>query len=399
MQGKFKLMLFWRQAWTHYRWWIISVGMIVVVAGGIVAFVLHDNRPVSTGTNQSQQESEKDSESNATSPNKPTGDASKGTQTETNKTTPASGGQGGGTTGTAPNSGGGGAAGSCSGTAGTPGGTDSWGGCWPGSNNTGVPTGTSLLRVPLDATSGPGWSWNGTDQVMYITSSNAVISGVNVSGAIIATAAGVTIKNSKAAGIGMSGAARNTANPRLTIQDSEINCGNQLGSTGVGDINFTVLRVNIHGCENGFDADSDITITDSYIHDLFNSTVGDPHTDGLQSAVGSNITINHNVFYGFTTGCAYPNDGSCNGTSAVNVNNTPSGPISSNTTISKNLLAGGAYTLYCPAPSTVNFKVLDNHFSKVYSPNVGEYGPSSDCGGEIQSGNVIHETGQAIVLG
>jgi hypothetical protein len=58
--------------------------------------------------------------------------------------------------------------------------------------------------------------------------------------------------------------------------------------TGIGDRNLRVIRVDIHGCENGFDAASYITIKHSYIHDLwYNSTVGDPHTDGLQSGVGA----------------------------------------------------------------------------------------------------------------
>jgi hypothetical protein len=233
---------------------------------------------------------------------------------------------------------------------------------------------------------------------VYVTGTSTVVSGLDVAGGFYVTGAGSTIKNSKANAISVAGAARSTANPRLTIQDSEVNCGNQGGSTAIGDLNFTVIRVNIHGCENGFDVDSDASITDSYIHDLYNSIVGDPHTDGLQSAVGSNLTITHNVFYGFTTGCAYPNNGSCNGTSAININNNPSGPHSSNTLVNKNLFAGGAYALYCPKPSTINFQVLDNHFSRVYSPNVGEFGPASDCSDDTQAGNVIHETGQTLSL-
>ena len=107
----------------------------------------------------------------------------------------------------------------------------------------------------------------------------------------------------------------------------------------------------------------------------------------------------NNTFYGFTTGCVYPNDsGSCNGTSAINVFNANSGPAVHDTTISNNLLAGGAYTLYCPKVRTSNFHVTNNHFSRVYSPRVGEYGPSSDCSNEMLSGNVYHETGQPVTL-
>lgn len=256
---------------------------------------------------------------------------------------------------------------------------------YPDATCTGIPAGTALTTVSGDLT---------------VTTDNAVVSGKDVNGCIEVAAVGVTVKNSKAKCIETANStrARDPANPRLTIQDSEVDCGNKLGSTAIGDRNINVYRTNIHGCENGFDMDSDSIIQDSYIHDLFNSTVGDPHTDGLQSGVGSNLTINHNTFYGFDAGCKYPNNGSCNGTSAVNIFNAPSGPAVHDTTVSNNLLAGGAYTLYCPRVSTTNFKITNNHFSTIYSPHVGEYGPSSDCSNETQSGNVYQESGAPLNL-
>jgi len=256
---------------------------------------------------------------------------------------------------------------------------------YPDATCTGVPVGTSLTAVSGD---------------LEITTDNAVVSGKDVNGCIDVAAVGVTVKNSKAKCITTSNSsrARDPANARLTIQDSEVDCGNKLGSTAIGDRNINVYRTNIHGCENGFDMDSDSLIQDSFIHDLYNSVAGDPHTDGLQSGVGSNLTINHNTFYGFDTGCKYPNDGSCNGTSAVNIFNAASGPAVHDTTVSNNLLAGGAYTLYCPRVSTTNFNITNNHFSTIYSSKVGEYGPSSDCSNETQSGNVYHESGAALKL-
>jgi hypothetical protein len=261
------------------------------------------------------------------------------------------------------------------------------GSSWPDATNTGVPSGTTLTTVSGDLT---------------VTTNNSTVNAKNVSGCIVVNATGVTVQNTKAQCIttAFSTAARNPANPRLTIQDSEVDCGNTGGTTGISDRNVTVVRVNIHRCENGFDADSDFTIQDSFIHDLYNSATGDPHTDGLQSAVGSNMVIDHNTFYGHDTGCTYPNNGSCNGTSAININNTAGGPTSTNTTISNNLLAGGAFTLYCPIAATSNFHITDNHFSTVYSSTIGEFGPSSDCtSNEIKSGNVYHESGLPITLG
>jgi len=271
----------------------------------------------------------------------------------------------------------------------TGGGGNTGSGCalpkYPDATCTGVPAGTALTAVSGDLT---------------VTTDNTVVSGKNVSGCIEVMAVGVTVKNSKAKCIETANntRARDPANPRLTVQDSEVDCGNRLGSTAIGDRNINVYRTNIHGCENGFDMDSDSIIQDSYIHDLFNSVDGDPHTDGLQSGVGSNLTIDHNTFYGFDAGCKWPNNGSCNGTSAVNVFNAASGPAVHDTTVSNNLLAGGAYTLYCPRVSTTNFKILNNHFSTIYSPRVGEFGPSSDCSNETQSGNVYHESGAALSL-
>ena len=267
------------------------------------------------------------------------------------------------------------------------------GGCpaypaFPNAGCTGVPPGTTLTAVDGD---------------LVVTTDGEVVSGKNVNGCIVVKAVGVTVENSKAQCVAMEDRARDPANPRLTVQDVEIDCRNGAGSggnTGIGDHNFNVYRVNIHNCENGFDADSDITITDSYIHDLFtlpDSAPNQPHMDGLQSAFGSNLVIDHNTIYGFDTGCQYPNNGSCNGTSALIMGNNANGP-SSNTTISNNLLAGGAYTLYCPSKSTANFRVVGNHFSTVYSPNVGEYGSSTNCGGVIQSGNVYHESGAPLTL-
>ncbi len=304
---------------------------------------------------------------------------------------------------------------SCSASTKDPGGTDPWGGCWPGANNTGVPAGTILQRVPQDVTSGSGWAWDSGDKILNVTGNNAVLDGLNVNAIVYVTGTGVTIKNSKIKAVQtagnayychsdessairsltgcavVSGVGTPSNDPRLILQDSEVDYQGVVGDTGtcIGSRNINVVRVNIHRCENGFDADGYMTIQDSYIHDLYNSTVEDPHTDGLQSGVGETLVITHNVFYGFTTGCAYPNDGSCNGTSAINIGGQPDQATSSNVTVSRNLLAGGAYTMYCAIKPPTNFNITQNYFSTVYSPKVGEFGPTAGCAnGETSSGNV-----------
>ncbi len=65
----------------------------------------------------------------------------------------------------------------------------------------------------------------------------------------------------------------------LLLEDTEIDCKNTNG-TAIGEANVTARRLNIHGCENGFDINQNITVQDSYIHDLYNSAAA--HTDGIQ---------------------------------------------------------------------------------------------------------------------
>ena len=59
------------------------------------------------------------------------------------------------------------------------------------------------------------------------------------------------------------------------------------------------------------------------------------------------------------------------GTSAI-ITNSRRRP---NILIQDNLLAGGAYALYCDSPGAgTNYRVIDNHFSRKFSPKVGFFG-------------------------
>ncbi len=249
---------------------------------------------------------------------------------------------------------------------------------FPNDSNTGIPSGIALTVITGD---------------MTITTPNTVISGKDILGCVDVHAPGVVIRNSKIAcssGYAVYSHTDYSGTP-LLIEDSEIHCNNT-NATAIGDTNIIVRRANIHGCENGFDMDGDISVVDSYVHDLTQSGT-DPHTDGIQiTDVGHNITISHNTIYAFTR---YSDGRVVNGTSAII---SPSTNIS-NILIEKNLMAGGAYTLYCRQNGKGNnYQVIGNHFSTIYSSKVGEYGLSTDCSDEIQSGNVYHETGQPLTL-
>ncbi|WP_437740403.1 right-handed parallel beta-helix repeat-containing protein [Sorangium sp. So ce302] len=242
---------------------------------------------------------------------------------------------------------------------------------YPDADCTGVPAGTLLTVMEGD---------------LNITDAYTVIDGKDIRGCVSVNAPGVVIRNSRVScpsSIVVSSFGGAFTGTGLLIEDSEIDCQGTSG-TAVGDTNFTVRRVDIHGCENGFDLDGDVLIEDSYVHDLYQSA--EAHTDGAQiTHVGHDVTLRHNTIYA--------NDG----TSAI-ISPDVSAGVLSNVLIEKNLMAGGAYTLYCQQDGQgTNYRVVDNRFSALFYPTIGAYGPWTDCEDEAEvHGNVYHETGEPL---
>lgn len=242
---------------------------------------------------------------------------------------------------------------------------------YPDASNTGVPAGVTLTVVNGD---------------LNVSTAGQVIDGRDVRGCIILQAAGITVRNSKAECIIIDTTA-SLNGARHTFVDSEIRCDPSGWATGIRFGNFNALRLDISNCENGMDISRNVSLRDSYIHDLYQGNGSDdPHSDGIQGEVRDSV-IEHNTIYAFT--------GTVQGTSAI----IASGSTGGNMLIRNNLMAGGAYTLYCPRASGVpSFQVVNNRFSTISSPKVGAFGPSDDCADETLSGNVYHETGQPLSL-
>jgi hypothetical protein len=252
---------------------------------------------------------------------------------------------------------------------------------WPDGSNTGAPAGTTLTPYTGPST---------------ITTPNTVIDGKRL-GCIRVSASGVIIRNSliscPGGGVYVDDREMYGKTP-LLIEDTEIDCQDR-GGTGISEAHVVARRVDIHGCENGLSINQNVVIEDSYIHDLYNG--GDAHMDGIQLSFGHwngssypccarNVTIRRNTIYAIDPSGAF-------GTSAIISNKSPD----QNILIQGNLLAGGAYTLYCVQGATGNnYRVIDNQFSTYFSPNVGAFGAWTDCEDEVLSGNVIHETGLSL---
>ncbi|HKT02833.1 MAG TPA: right-handed parallel beta-helix repeat-containing protein, partial [Rugosimonospora sp.] len=238
----------------------------------------------------------------------------------------------------------------------------------PDASCTGVPAGVALRSVAGNVT---------------VTTAGTVIDAQDIHGCVRVQAPGVVIRRSRISCANFIAVASFHGDYRgtgLLIEDSEVDCDDGPG-TGVSDSDITALRLNIHGCENGFSLDSDVQVSDSYVHDLFNSATS--HTDGIEMEGGTNIVVTHNTLL----------DGP--GTSAIITDPTKM----SNLTISDNLLAGGAYTLYCPRDTSSGVRVLDNRVSREYYATGGQYGPWTDCQKVAQvSGNIWDDTGQPLAF-
>jgi hypothetical protein len=166
----------------------------------------------------------------------------------------------------------------------------------PGATNTGVPPGVRLTVV------------NG-DQV-YATD-NQVINGLDIHGFVEITARNVTIKNSiirggphpkcNSAVVYVSQDVHPDAS--ATIQDSEISAAfPDPCLDGLWLVNSTLTRVNIHGAVDGLKAFDNVTVQDSWVHDLSwfasdpNQGGGATHNDAVQTYEGNrHITLRHNA--------------------------------------------------------------------------------------------------------
>lgn len=175
----------------------------------------------------------------------------------------------------------------------------------------------------------------------------------------------------------------------LQVIDTEFDgMNNGQGDSAVGGYNYTLTRVNIHNTFDGAKLGSNVTIQDSYIHDLI--VTDDSHNDGLQGLDGTNIVIRRNTIIA--------PDGS---TSAIilGVNGNDSWRLN-NILIDNNLLGGGAWTVYGgyqegvdPLDRVSNIRITNNKFTTRIFPKGGFYGPitSVDPPAVTTSGNVWYD--------
>lgn len=206
-------------------------------------------------------------------------------------------------------------------------------GCWtnpPGPTNTGVPAGTKLT---------PSGS-------IKITTKGAIVEGLDITGEVQVLADDVTIRKCRiTSGDYYPIRYFDNDNEGLLIEDTEIIGTSADVTAGISFSNYTARRVNIHGSADGFKADSNVLIEDSWVHDLGNYP--DQHNDGVQSTVGQGVRIRHNRLEGASNACVQSGDE--NGTT-------------NDLVIECNWLSGGGYSLNLRGKNITGVKVLRNRF-------------------------------------
>ncbi|MBU4215395.1 MAG: right-handed parallel beta-helix repeat-containing protein [Actinobacteria bacterium] len=163
-----------------------------------------------------------------------------------------------------------------------------------------------------------------------MTTANAVLDSLDISGTVVIDAPGVTIRNSRIQGDGVYGV--QVVSGSVTITDSEI-AGFENAITGSG---WTARRVNIHSVTgDGVKVGSDVTLDASWIHDL--DPAPGAHADGVQMQGGvTNLVLTGNTI-----------DVGSDANSAIflapDLGPSSAGPV----TVNGNWLDGGGYALFC----------------------------------------------------
>jgi hypothetical protein len=220
-----------------------------------------------------------------------------------------------------------------------------------------------------------------------------VIDGYVIEGGLEIRADNVTIKNSLVRG-GRIAAGYGSEQTGLKVIDTTIDGqGKASSDSAIGDANYSCIRCDIFGFGNGPRMNRNVTVQDSWIHDLCCYTPGD-HRSGVGSNGGSNFTVKNNVI-----DCGI---GGCSGALVLY------GDFSQirDVLIERNLLMTvGGFCTYGgsvsgkPYPIASNVRYVDNHFSQRYNATCGGYGPVtswSNANGNVWSGNRYHESGVAI---
>jgi hypothetical protein len=250
----------------------------------------------------------------------------------------------------------------------------------PGPGNTGVPAGTPLRP------------YSGT---LTVVDDGAVIDALDVAGCIVVRADNVTIRRTRVRGAPCDNGHQVDIGygtyEGLVLEDVEID-GMNIGAKGaaIGNSNFTCRRCNIHRVGQGVAMTANVTVEDSWIHDLYQD--GESHNEPIITLGGTNFVIRNNVLDIRNEGGASASLALYNAFERLD-----------DVLVENNVFNGGSYCVYAGKTHgdnpVTNVRFLDNRFGRKYDPSCGIHGPYTafeDGGGNVWSGNVWDDTGEPV---
>jgi hypothetical protein len=268
---------------------------------------------------------------------------------------------------------------------------------YPDATNTGVPAGTTLLSVPSQVSSGPGWSYNAADGDVVVTGAGTVLSGLSIPCSLVIDASNVTVKDVQVITGGTS-AISLTHTTGVTIENSTISGLNAttgrvneaIADTYGDSTGMTIKDNNISAFRIGIQASTGL-IEGNYIHDP--GYIAGDHTNGIV-ALGTTqpMTIEDNTIFN-----------NLGQTDDLTLDASTAGAPVANRTIEGNFFAGGDYDIYggnAGGSATSDLLIENNRFGQQYAATSGTFGPvayyTATGTGNVWSGNIWDTTGATV---
>jgi len=280
------------------------------------------------------------------------------------------------------------------GTAGTPARAAALTGCaaspascgYPAAATTGVPAGTTLVSVPAQVSSGPGWKYVAATGEVTVTGNGAVLSGLNIPCTVEIDASNVTVKNSQ---VVTGGTIANSVIKGTNATSGRVNVA--IDDVYGDSTGMTITGNNISAFRTAMQVSAGL-VQGNYIHDP--GYIAGDHTNGIVTGGGTTaMTIKDNTVFN-TLGQ----------TDAITLDASAGGVPVANKTVQGNFLAGGGYSVYAgDGPSgnpTSHIVITGNRIGQQYYAKGGQFGAGAyydPAGtGNTWTANTWDTTGQAI---
>lgn len=239
----------------------------------------------------------------------------------------------------------------------TQGGVRVLGRTFPDASTTGVPAGTVLTPY-----TGP----------CSITASDVKINGKTINCSLRILGKRIEITNSIINGTIYSDP--DYYNGSFTLTDSEVRMPQSTG-TGVGDVNFTMTRVEVTGGSRSVNCAANCTVQDSYLHGQYTDRRGIDHESAVRMGADSKILRNHIT----CDSTPVPPDAGC----SAALTGYGDFAIVQRNTIQGNLIDGGPYGSmgYCAYGGSTTGKPYSNGVNNIkFQDNIFRRGPNGKCG-------------------